>query len=129
MAEPLTDEDVSALALPVKRYEVAGKAYRFPGDMPLELFLWVQHLEARAENEDEMALLQELCEKLLDLFHVYQPKLTKLPPMGVRETFEFLGRIYGGGVAAPDPTQNRVTRRSKKRTPSSTGPRSRATSA
>lgn len=131
MPEPLVDVDLDALAPLAKRVKLGGKIYKLPGDMPMPLFLRIQNYETRIENgEGESSLLTELQDELLTLFKVHQPALKVLPEIGVVGLLQSLGAIYGGGAAEGEagPTQNRATRRQKKRTPSSSARPSRATS-
>lgn len=124
------DVDLDALAPKPKRTKLAGKIYKLPGDMPMELFFEIQAFEGRTDaGEDETVLLGELRDKLLTLFQVHQPTLKTLPPMGVVQLLQSLGAIYGGAVGEP-PAPNRATRRQKTKTPSSAPPtrRARATS-
>lgn len=120
---PDVDVDLDALAPAPKTVKLGGKRYKLPGDMPMGLFLRIQGYEGRVEaGADEAALLDELQGEILALFQVHQPAMKVLPEMGVVQLMASIGAIYGGGAAVGEPTPNRATRRSKKRTPSSTKP-------
>ena len=126
MAE-LVDIDLDALAPVAKRVKLGGKIYKLPGDMPLQLFLRIQGFEQRVEKgESENTLLSELQDELLALFQHYQPALKKLPDIGVLGLLGSLGHIYGGGQMG-EALAKTPTSPPRKRTPSSTGRRSRAT--
>lgn len=125
-----TDVDLDALAPAPKRAKLGGKWHQLPGDMPFPLFMRIQGYEARVEKgEDEAGLLGELSEELLALFQVHQPTMKTLPDMGITVLLQALGAIYGGAVGEAPAPANRATRRQKTKTPSSTKPRRRATSA
>lgn len=135
MTPPQTvDVDLDALAPAPKRVKLAGKVWRLPGDMPMDLFMRMQTYGPRLlDGADESELLAELQGELLALFQEYQPTLKKLPAMGFVQLMRALGDIYGPGEppgeAAP-PAGNRVARRARTRTPSKApSPRRPATSA
>lgn len=124
MPEPTVDVDLDALAPAPKRVRLAGMVWRLPGDMPMPLFMRTQGYEARvAAGEDEAGMLLELQGEILELFRVHQPKLTKLPQIGLVQLLRALGQIYGGGPAGEAPPPNRAARR--KRTTTRTTSKSR----
>jgi hypothetical protein len=123
----LVDVDLDALAQPPKRVKLAGKVWKLPGDMPLELFFKVQSFEHRVDaGEAETAVLQEIHDELLALFQVHQPGLKALPAMGVLDLAQALPRIYAGGAVPGEAQAETPTPRSRKRTPSRPAAPSRA---
>src|SRR4051794_35129170 len=114
MAEPTVDTDLDALAPAPKRVRLAGKIWKLPGDMPMDLFMRTQGYEARvAAGEDEAAMLLELQQEFLDLFKVHQPTLKKLPNIGIVQLLRALGQIYGGTPPGEATPPNRAARRAR----------------
>jgi hypothetical protein len=114
------DVDLDALAPAPKRVKLAGKVWKLPGDMPMELFIRTQAYESRVEaGEDEAQMLMELQGEILALFKVHQPTMKSLPPIGLVQLLRALGQIYGGEPPGEQtPPANRAARRARTRTPS-----------
>lgn len=129
MAEPLVDVDLDALAPRPTTIRLAGKVWKLPGDMPMDLYFRLQSFDQQIQaGADETGLLGSLRDELLELLQVHQPNLKSLPAgIGLKTLIGALPAIYSGG-AEGEGTPNRATRRSKRKT-TSAKPRARARAA
>lgn len=107
------DVDLDALAPVPKRVRLAGKVWKLPGDLPMELLMQLEQFEARSNKPeaDEYALLRDLQDVILGLFQVHQPTLRKLPTMGLFGLLRLIREVYGtdqlGEATPPRPAGGR----------------------
>jgi hypothetical protein len=90
------------------RVKLRGEIYELPPDLPAELYLWIQKLNAKdpdALDMPESEMVGKLYEEVLDLFRYKRPDLERLP-IRLAELVTIIGRVYGEDTeddAAPPP--------------------------
>lgn len=89
--------DLDELVPDGPRVKLRGVEYELPPDLPVELYLWIQKLnagdsEALEMPEDEM--VSKLYGEVLELFRYKRPELERLP-LRLAELVTIVGRVYG----------------------------------
>lgn len=97
-----------------------GETYRLPPDLPVELYLKLQRIQAQVEagNADDAEITREMYEEILDLFRYKQPDLESLP-LGMTQASNLITLVYGQSAdevqeEAPPPKRPAGTRSTRK---------------
>lgn len=83
-----------------KRIKTGGKTYTLPPDCPIDLYLEVN----RAAQSGELGKIENiemLNERLLELFQVAQPEMTRLP-LSLLQCVLLIPKVYAGGDEGDD---------------------------
>lgn len=107
--------DLDEFAPQPVRVQIHGTVYKLPGDVDVPDYFLLEQLSTRiVEGDDPVEAVQALHDKLLELFQVHQPKLTKLP-VGPRLllplVFKYLNTTDADEVPEEEADTVRPTRR------------------
>jgi len=87
--------DLDKLLPPDKRVLLGGTEYKLPGDPPAVLWLRIQQLAASDGTGLDVDAIQDLYDRVLELFRVHQPAMEELP-VGLVQLVSLLGVVYSG---------------------------------
>lgn len=106
--------------------KLGGKRYKLPGDIPIPDYLAIQRLSnsiteaaGEADGEQVAQVMEELYERVLELFRIEQPDLEELP-LGPQRLGALVVAIYTRAAeedadATDPPTRRAGTRSSSSR--------------
>lgn len=91
-----------------------GKTYLLPGDLPVELYLWINRLNSgdpELLEMTELEMVEKLHQEVLELFQQRQPDMQRLP-LSVPQLIRLIPKVYGQTAEAGDEGE-RPPRRSR----------------
>jgi hypothetical protein len=95
--------DLDAFVGAPRQARLGGQVYKFPRDIPAELYLEIHQLNQAAEEIDDATLIAKMHADVLELLQVHQPGMSRLPAaMSLTVLVRAIGAIYGADSAAED---------------------------
>jgi hypothetical protein len=100
--------DLDAILPRDKEVTLAGKAYRLPGDLPIELYLKIQRASKDLGDSGADSFLEEVYNEILELFRL-RDKTVKTLPLGITQMLRVIPLVYASETVEGKPQTPKAT--------------------